>query len=96
MFYCPNGHPLTFGQTTKDRLEKELIRERQKLDQAQAEIEWQKKKRSDVERSLTATKGVVTRLKNRAQSGTCPCCNRTFSDLAQHMANKHPSFAHEE
>lgn len=25
---------------------------------------------------------------------TCPCCKRTFKQLAAHMKNKHPEFAH--
>ena len=24
-----------------------------------------------------------------AKAGTCPCCNRTFTNLARHMASKH-------
>ncbi len=42
--------------------------------------------------SLAATKGIVTRLRNRASAGLCPCCNRTFSQLARHMKSKHPDF----
>lgn len=37
-------------------------------------------------------KGVATRLKNRAAHGVCPCCNRTFQQLARHMSAKHPDF----
>lgn len=44
------------------------------------------------EASLKATKGVVTRLSKRASAGTCPCCNRTFKQLAAHMATKHQTF----
>lgn len=43
-----------------------------------------------------AFKGVVTKLKKRAANGVCPCCNRTFVDLARHMAGKHPTFLAEE
>lgn len=28
----------------------------------------------------------------RAQGGACPCCNRTFADMARHMKTKHPDF----
>ena len=48
--------------------------------------------REEAEASLQATKGVVTRLKKRAIAGVCPCCNRTFQQLAAHMAHKHPDY----
>jgi phage/plasmid primase-like uncharacterized protein len=32
----------------------------------------------------------AARLKARAKAGVCPCCNRTFKQLAAHMKNKHP------
>lgn len=28
----------------------------------------------------------------RAKHGVCPCCNRTFKQLAAHMKNRHPEF----
>lgn len=28
----------------------------------------------------------------RAKNGTCPCCTRTFKQLAAHMKNKHPEY----
>lgn len=31
----------------------------------------------------------ATRVMKRAQRGVCPCCNRTFQNLAQHMKSKH-------
>jgi DNA repair exonuclease SbcCD ATPase subunit len=50
----------------------------------------------DTEKSLIAQKGVTTRIKNRASNGVCPCCNRTFQNLARHMHTKHPDFAKSE
>lgn len=44
---------------------------------------------------MHAARGQVTRLKNRAAAGVCPCCNRTFHQLVRHMAAKHPDFAAE-
>jgi hypothetical protein len=37
--------------------------------------------------------GQVTRIKNRVKNGVCICCNRSFSDLHQHMLTKHPDFS---
>lgn len=78
------------------RLEKELAREKSKSDQLKADVDWQKKRRNEAEKSLIATKGVVTRLKNRARNGVCPCCIRTFKDLHMHMASEHPNFVTDE
>lgn len=45
-----------------------------------------------VKRSLVAHKGHTTRLKNRIAAGVCPCCQRTFQNLARHMKCKHPKY----
>jgi hypothetical protein len=88
-FWCPNGHPLTFGETENDRLKEQL-----KYSDEQAN-HW-KEEAQATSRSLIATKGVITRLKNRAASGLCPCCNQTFKLLGKHMAKMHPDFEKEE
>ena len=43
-------------------------------------------------RRLSATKGIVTRTKNRVSKGVCPRCNRHFEQLQRHMASKHPEY----
>ena len=45
------------------------------------------------ERQLSATRGVVTRTKNRISKGVCPCCTRSFQNLKRHMASKHPEYS---
>lgn len=37
-------------------------------------------------------KGAHQRTKNRVAKGVCPCCNRSFTNLAKHMAGQHPDF----
>lgn len=94
---CPNGHRRGWEKGNEERLEVELRRERDRLKQRQAqledEVQWQRKAREAAERSASAHKGQVTRLKNRAKAGVCPCCNRTFQNLAAHMKTKHPDFS---
>lgn len=91
-FYCPLGHPRHFPVKTlaqKLRESREaLSRERAQHDQTRA--------------SLVATKASATRarnerdrLKTRAANGVCPCCNRTFKQLAAHMKTKHPDYVKE-
>jgi len=89
-FYCPNGHSQAFIKSEVDKLRAEL--ERVKAS-SQREIEWQKGQRLVAEKQLIAKKGQITKLKNRVSKGVCPCCNRSFSNLHQHMTTKHPDYA---
>lgn len=93
-FFCPAGHPQHYtGKTDAqrerergDRLERDLAAARARAtaaeDQAQAS-----------ERSRRALRAAHTRTKRRVAAGVCPCCNRTFADLAGHMTGQHPDYA---
>lgn len=94
-FYCPNGHGQAYVESEADRLRRERDRLAQQIAQRDDEIKRQRERREETERRLAATKGVVTRYRNRVGSGVCPCCNRTFHNLARHMASQHPTFAAE-
>lgn len=93
-FYCPYGHAAHYpaGETEETRLR----RERDRLKQQQARLEDEKREawvdcqrqRERAEKAEKATK----RLKKRSSAGTCPCCSRTFSNMAEHMKHQHPGF----
>jgi hypothetical protein len=96
-WYCPNGHPRAYnGETNEERRIRELEAEKQKLQRwhadARQDATIEREARKSVERRLSATKGVLTRTKNRVARGVCPCCNRSFSALARHMATQHPEY----
>lgn len=78
-FYCINGHPLAFGPSDADKLRDQLTREKHRTEQAEAEAKTLRR--------------AVTKLKKRVSGGVCPCCNRTFENLARHMKGKHPTYA---
>jgi hypothetical protein len=83
-WYCPNGHQWVYRDT-------EVMRLRRALEQQEANAEWYRDQLSASERSLSATRGVVTKLRKRAHAGTCPFgCRRHFVDLERHVASKHP------
>lgn len=91
-FWCPNGHSMSWRETAADRerkaretAERRLTWERQRRDQAEAEAKHQ----AAVARGH---KGAHQRTKNRVAKGVCPCCNRSFTNLAKHMAGQHPDF----
>jgi len=93
-WYCPNGHQQHFSaETEAEKLRRERDRLKQQVAQRDDEINHQRDMRLDVERRLNATKGVVTRIKNRVGHGVCPCCSRTFENLQKHMATKHSDYA---
>lgn len=91
-FFCPNGHPLSFKEGEVDKLRRERDRLQQQIAQRDDEITWQRDQRKATERQVIAAKGQITKLKKRASAGTCPCCKRTFSNMAAHMKTKHPDF----
>jgi len=75
-FYCPNGHGQHYSETESHRLKKLLEKERQ---EAERRIQVQ----------IDARKIVEGQLK-RLHKGVCPCCNRSFPNLAAHLKTKHP------
>ena len=87
--YCPVGHTFIFGGTFKEKYEEEQRRRQQ----AERRTAATRDLLHAEERSHTATRGHVTRLKKRVSAGVCPCCNRQFQNVARHMATKHPEFA---
>lgn len=104
-FWCSYGHRQHFpaGDTELDKVRRERDRLAQKVaekdDTIAREQRWRQdetERREAAERRSAAARGQVTRMKNRAAAGVCPCCNRTFTQLARHMATKHPTFVAEE
>ena len=89
-FFCPNGHTLVYRKSAKDskieKLEKELRWAEEDAHSWRAEAEAKA-------RSLSATKGVLTKTKKRIANGVCPCCHRQFTNLHRHMENQHPEYA---
>lgn len=96
-WYCPNGCPRAYlGKSPEEKLRDDLAQAEKRIQTAQQQ-EARLYERIDEERRRTAAqKGQVTRLKNRAAAGVCPCCNRTFQNLARHMAGQHPQFRADE
>ena len=97
-FYCPYGHRQYFSreESEADKLRREKDRLKQQLAFKDDEIQRQKDLRECAERSASTYKGHVTRLKNRAKNGVCPCCSRHFENLERHMKTKHPDFDKEQ
>lgn len=93
VFFCPVGHSNVFmGESEAEKFRRERDRLVQHIAQKDDEIVAERDRRETAERRMAAARGQVTKIKNRVGHGVCPCCNRTFENLHQHMNSKHPTF----
>lgn len=101
IFYCTHGHQQVFskGKSEADKLREQLDAERLARQRAEQRVAQRddavRDARAEAEherRRANGYKGHATRITKRAKAGVCPCCNRTFKQLAAHMANQHPEF----
>lgn len=70
--------------------ETEAMRLQKKLDSEVQARRWVEQSLAAEKNSHAATKGTLTKIRKRVHNGVCPCCNRTFANLARHMKTKHP------
>lgn len=94
-FYCPNGHTMSYGESDADRLRQQLANTQGKLSRAEGTITHLRDQAGAAERSARAQRAANTRLRKRVANGVCPCCRRTFADLARHMSGQHPDYSNE-
>lgn len=96
-FKCPNGCCRVFREKDADRIKREmqaqLEAERRRREMAERIATHESQLRQIAERRRATAQGQITKLKKRLGNGTCPCCNRTFQQLAKHMACKHPEYS---
>ena len=82
-FYCPNGHTQYFpAETDAERYKRELDAERERHTRTLNRLNTAERAQRKAEKKL-----------KRVHRGVCPCCNRTFENLARHIATKHPEHA---
>jgi hypothetical protein len=82
-FYCPNGHCIGWNKSEADKL-------REQLDAKNRELTAEKSASLALRMKCEAVEREAKRRAKRIHAGVCPCCNRTFSNLARHMKTKHP------
>lgn len=86
LFYCINGHPQSYSETEEKRLRKKLDASEKRA----AALDAQAAALGD---QLRAAERERKRLAKRAANGVCPCCARSYVQLARHMKSKHPDYA---
>lgn len=79
-WHCPNGHSRGWAEGSDKTEMNKMRRERDLAVQEQARL---------AEEATTKEREII-RLKKRSAAGICPCCTRTFTNMARHMKTKHP------
>lgn len=84
--YCPLGHAwIPSGTPEVEKVRKRLEREEARAASLVAELDQERA-------SHRSTKGQLTKTKKRVANGVCPCCHRSFVQLARHMKGQHPDY----
>lgn len=91
-FYCPLGHGNVHRDSEVDRLKKQNQALTSQLTWAEQEAERNRVRLVAVRREKASIKGQLTKTRKRIVNGACPCCNRTFANVARHVDSKHPDF----
>ena len=97
-FTCPRGHWQSYtGPTEEQRLREQLARKNRQLVQYEGALTRERQMRDQAEAEAKhqaavarGHKGAHQRTKNRVAKGVCPCCKRSFVNVARHMAGQHP------
>src|SRR5262245_3533025 len=84
--FCPLGHQWT-------RKESELAQERRRRQRLQQDNARLAEERAALEQRARTAEAALGRHKRRSAAGLCPCCNRSFVNMARHMKTKHPDFS---
>lgn len=92
---CPKGHNLVFVTTEKEKLENKIASLERSLTYKQSRLDETFTDLVKSRNEARAQKAAKTRLKNRVKHGVCPCCNRTFKQLTEHMKTTHPDYISE-
>lgn len=92
-FWCPNGHGISYGESENDRLKARLESAQRGLAYMTTSRDAALDQAQTAELRRRAAKGQLTKIRNRVGNGVCPCCNRSFANLARHMAGQHPGYA---
>jgi hypothetical protein len=97
-FFCPYGHEAVFNErdTEADVLRRERDLLKQQLAQRDDEIVRQARLKDAALKEARALKTSAVKAKKRTAAGLCPCCNRSFRQMALHLKTKHPNFRAEE
>jgi hypothetical protein len=94
-FYCPSCKGSMHwpqGKSNEQLLREEVATIKQQKLWYEEEARRNRQEAEHQARRAATARGLVTKLKNKAANGECPCCGQVFPDLHAHMAQEHPEF----
>ena len=90
---CPLGHTWGYvGQTEEEKLRERLQAERDRAGRLASQRDQLQASLRGTRANAARTRKELKTVKTRVAAGTCPCCGRTFQQLARHMKSKHPDY----
>jgi DNA-binding XRE family transcriptional regulator len=89
-WYCPNGCCRHYTGKSKAAKLQSVI------DRKDRELEAEKGRSAMLAHEVSEVKKTYGKMRDRVKNGVCPCCNRTFQNLMEHMKTKHPEFGKHE
>lgn len=89
--FCKKDWQFT-NKTREEKLKDELAQKQGHINDLLGELSLEKAATRRAKHQTNAQKGAKTKLQNRIAGGVCPCCNRTFKQLASHMKSQHPEY----
>lgn len=93
-FYCPNGHGQHYtGKTEAEKLRETLELRSRQLANAHEDARVERSRAVTQRNRANGYKGQLARTKKRVAAGVCPCCSRSFKNVASHMRTQHPDYA---
>lgn len=95
-FYCPRGHKISYFESDNQKLKKQLEEKERRIEFERRARQSAEKARDSALRSAASVKGKLKAQNERIKAGVCPCCKRTFKQLARHMECKHPNWKGDE
>jgi len=96
--YCKEirGYGKSSVEEEKDALNAKIAELERSKKWAEERREYAEKEATHFRKSRDGIKGALAKERKRVGNGTCPCCNRSFTNLQRHMATKHPHHANSE
>lgn len=88
-WHCPNGHARHYRDSEVDRLKAALVKESARRARAESRADLRLANARRLERRLSATQAVITRMKRRIIAGRCVVCGKSVSDQTDHIAERH-------
>ena len=91
--YCQIGWGFNHSGSELTKARRALEEERKRKESALARANEAERAKAEALKQLKGTKTKLHNVKDRISKGVCPCCTRSFQNLARHMKTKHPEYA---